>query len=91
MSILATIENCIRLIPVELVNNRMFYIELPKVAYETVRQECEAKYELTSEANIVDLGKGYWMIYMGYKIVFVVNTKAPEAEDFYIAFKTKII
>jgi hypothetical protein len=93
MSILKTLENCIKLIPSGLVKENIFYVELPKGAYETLRAECEAQYVLSSTAKVEDMGKGvsFYINYMGCKIIVVENYRALEAPDFYIAFKTNII
>jgi len=90
MSILKTLENCIKLIPLELVEDRIFYIELDKKNYDSIDDEINATYVL-QEAKVPDMGKGKVLVYMGYRFVFVVNKDKTKTDDFYIAFKTKIL
>ena len=90
MSILKTLENLIGLMPLELVKDGIFYIELDKKNYDSIDDEIDATYVI-QEAKVPDIGKGKVLVFMGYKFIFVINKDKIGTESFYIAFKTKIL
>ena len=92
MSILSSIDRCVSQIPVGLVTDKIFYVELGEDKLEEIKAEISAYADMKlSEENIKDIGRGIVMFYNGYKIVLVPNKKKIGLSNFYIAFKTDIL
>jgi len=96
MSILGTISGCIDILPGELVEGKILYIELDIENYDILQEEIAAATPVDGgivllEQRVDDIGKGLVLNFQrGYKVVIVSN-KGSRLDNFYIAFKTKII
>lgn len=98
MNILGTIDHCINMIPKELVEGDILYVELDKTSYDMILNEVENLSKVNGgitlkEERYFDVSKDKAIVIglNGYKIVVVLNKNKQEGVDFYISFKTKII
>jgi len=97
MGILGTIDRCIHSVQVGLIEGGVVYIELDKENYEVFLKEVDEKVNYESEMSVdlkrkvADMGQCTVLNYMGYKIVVSVNKDKGKMENFYFAFKTKIL
>jgi hypothetical protein len=90
MSILKTLEGCIGKVSPELIENKILYVELDKENYELFDSEISSEYIL-QEQKMPDIGKCKILTYLGYKVIIVNNKDRDKLDNFYIAFKTKIV
>ena len=95
MGVLSTIDRAISAVQDDLIDGKIVYIELDKDNYELVQKEVE-NYKLAEnisleEKKVADIGKCLVLSYMDYKVIITVNNDKRKMEDFYFAFKTKII
>ena len=91
MGVLGTIDRCINMLPHELIEDKVLYIELDRDNYETMQEEVNAKYDFVAEQKVTDMGKCLTMLYREFKIVIVLNKNKSKLDNFYVAFKTKVI
>ena len=96
MNILGTIDRCINMIPKELVEGEILYVELDQKSYGMILGEVENLSKVSEgitlkEERYADIGKATVIKLGDYKIVVVLNKNKQEGVDFYISFKTKII
>lgn len=96
MNILGTIDRCISMIPKELIEGNILYAELDKESYALIQEEVKSIEKVDggitlSEDRFVDFGKSLVIKFMDYKVIVVLNKDKPKADNFYLAFKTKII
>lgn len=98
MNILGTIDRCINMIPKELIEGEIFYVELDQKSYNMILEEVENLSKVNEgitlkEERYADVSKEKALVIKlgDYKIVVVLNKNKQEGVDFYISFKTKII
>lgn len=96
MNILATIDRCMNMIPKELIDSNIIYIELDKENYSGIKEEVENLIKIDGGITLTDerradIGKALVVSMSGYKIVIALNENKPKGEDFYLAFKTRIL
>lgn len=94
MGILLTIDRCLNMIPSELIENKIVFIELDKDSYESVQKEVKevmGSEIVLSEEKIADIGKCKVITFTHGKAYVVENKNVSKQGDFYFAFKTKII
>lgn len=98
MNILGTIDRCINMIPQDLIEGNILYVELDKQSYDMILGEVDALSKVNNDITIkeeryadVSREKAFVIGMDGYKIVVVLNKGKEVGVDFYISFKTKII
>ena len=96
MNILGTLDRCINMIPKELIENEVIYIELDQGSYKLILEEVDNLSKVNGsitikEERVTDIGKAFVIGLGGYKIVVALDKNKVESSDFYFAFKTKII
>jgi len=84
------------MIPKELVENNILYAEVDKESYALVQEEVNNIIKVDggitlAEDRFVDFGKSLVIKFQDYKVIVVLNKDKPKADNFYLAFKTKII
>ena len=87
MNILGTIDRCINMIPKELVEGDILYVELDKTSYDTILNEVENLSKVNGgitlkEERYSDVSKDKAIVIglSGYKIVVVLNKNKQEGE-----------
>jgi hypothetical protein len=88
MGVLATIEKVLELIPLELIENSVLYVELDQKSYDGV--DSETQYVQQSKVPDIGLSKVFSGP-NGHKIICVLNKEAKSSESCYVAFRTKLI
>ena len=96
MNILGTIVRCINMIPKELIEGEILYVELDQKSYDMILGEVENLSKVNGDITLkeeryADIGKATVIKFGDYKVVVVLNKNKAEGVDFYISFKTKII
>ena len=93
MGILKVFEDCIGKINPELIKDRTIYIELDSQTNKEFKETELANLDCsTVESKIPDVGNASVVNFMGYKFIIVENKDVKtKMDDFYIAFKTKIV
>ena len=79
------------MLPHELIEDKVLYIELDRDNYKVIQEEIDAKYDLVAEQKVADIGKCLTMQFLEFKIIIALNKSKSKLDNFYIAFKTKII
>lgn len=95
MSIIGTISNCIDRIPVDLIQDKIFYAEVDKENYDGIEEEFA---KITNDTNysfkeekVSDIGKCKVLVYKDYKVVITQSPIKVKLDNFYVAFKTRIV
>jgi hypothetical protein len=96
MNILKTLDRCMHMIPLELIENRILYIEVDKENYEEIDSEILAivndpSVVILKDQKVADIGKCITLTYNGYNIIIVQDKNKNRMNSFYLAFKTTII
>jgi hypothetical protein len=96
MNILKTLDRCMHMIPLELIENRILYIEVDKENYEEIDSEISAivndpSVVILKDQKVADIGKCITLTYNGYNIIIVQDKNKNRMNSFYLAFKTTII
>jgi hypothetical protein len=84
------------MIPLELIENRILYIEVDKENYEEIDSEFSAivndpSVVILKDQKVADIGKCITLTYNGYNIIIVQDKNKNRMNSFYLAFKTTII
>lgn len=95
MTILQTVDRCLNMIPKELINDKILYVEVDGESYEGLDGEFS---KLTSspdvlfvEQKIADIGKCKVFTFGEYKVIITSDKKKTRSSSFYVAFKTKVL
>jgi hypothetical protein len=96
MNIIKTLDRCLHMIPPELIENKVLYVEVDKENYEEIDTEVSAiisdpSVNILKEQKVADIGKCITLTYMGYQFIIVQDKNKSRQKSFYLAFKTTII
>ena len=95
--ILTTLDRAISAIQThDLIEYKTVYIELDSKNYELITEEVETLLDPKNTISVEiqkskNLGECKILTYLGYKIIITVNKNKENINDFYFAFKTKIL
>ena len=94
--ILSTLDRVLHSIQNDVIDSNVIYIELDKENYSLVQEEVNTISEiggasLAFKEKVTDVGKCLVLTYNEYKVIITVNKNKDKGDDFYFAFKTKVI
>jgi len=97
MNILGSIDRCLNIIPKIIIENSVVYVELDNDNYDIIQGELAIATKvpggitLENEKFAEDIGK-CMIVKMGdFRVIVTLNKNKSKQDNFYVAFKTRII